>query len=61
MLLKKMLSMTLSTNAQKYAVNSHQTSTNKSADVAKLRELYKLSLKSTDFSQLHAMHNLWTS
>ncbi|KAL7208888.1 hypothetical protein ACSBR1_030593 [Camellia fascicularis] len=61
MLLKRMLAMTLSANANKSSVSSQQTQSNRSGDVAKLRELYKMSLKSTEFSQLHAMHQLWTS
>ncbi|KAL3503864.1 hypothetical protein ACH5RR_033705 [Cinchona calisaya] len=61
MLLKRMLSVTLPVNAQKAAVNSQQTSANKSGEIAKLRELYKMSLKSSEFSELHAIHNLWTS
>lgn len=60
-LLKKMLSMTLSTTSQKTIVNSQQASMKKSGDAAKLRELYKMSLNSMAFSQLHVMHRLWTS
>lgn len=61
-LLKKMLSMAISaTTSQKTVANSQQASMKKSGDVAKLRELYKISLNSTEFSQLHVMHMLWTS
>uniref|UniRef100_A0A5B7A8Y3 Uncharacterized protein n=1 Tax=Davidia involucrata TaxID=16924 RepID=A0A5B7A8Y3_DAVIN len=61
MLLKRMLATTLSANTNKSSHNSQQTPSNRSGDVGKLRELYKMSLKSTDFSQLCAMHSLWTS
>ncbi|XP_027094288.2 uncharacterized protein [Coffea arabica] len=61
MVLKKVLSATLPMNSQKSAVNSLQNPGHKSGEVAKLRELYKMSLKSSDFSELHAIHCLWTS
>ncbi|KAK3016717.1 hypothetical protein RJ639_007529 [Escallonia herrerae] len=61
-LLKRMLSATLATNATRSSVNHQQTSSNRSGDVGKLKELYRMSLKSNpDFSQLHAMHSLWIS
>ena len=55
-LLKKMLASTLSASSSKPAPIS-----NKSGDAVKLKEHYKISLRSTEFSQLHAMHSLWTS
>lgn len=61
MLLKKMLSLALSTNTNKSCINSEPNTCNRSGDSGKLRELYKMSLKPTDFSQLHAMHNLWAA
>lgn len=61
MLLKKMLSVALSTNTNKPSVNNEQNTCNRSGDAGKLRELYKMSLKPTDFSQLHAMHSFWTA
>ncbi|KAA8546313.1 hypothetical protein F0562_002948 [Nyssa sinensis] len=60
MLLKRMLAMTLQVNTNKSSLNSQQLPSNRSGDVRKLRELYKMSLKSTNLSQLHAMHSLWT-
>ncbi|KAA8538631.1 hypothetical protein F0562_028175 [Nyssa sinensis] len=60
-LLKRMLAATVSANSNKSSHNPQQTASNRSGDVEKLRELYKMSLKSTDFSQLRAMHSLWTS
>ena len=62
MLLKKMLSLALSANANKPTAFAQPTPTSsKFGDAAKLRELYKMSLKSSNLSQLHAMHTLWTS
>ncbi|GLU06764.1 hypothetical protein SLE2022_237630 [Rubroshorea leprosula] len=62
MVLKKMLALTLSSNSNKSSPAAQSTTTsNRSADATKLRELYKMSLKSTDLSQLHAMHTFWTS
>lgn len=58
-LLKKMLSVSLC--ATKSSANSQHNASSKSADAGKLRELYKMSLKYTDFSQLQVMHDLWTS
>ncbi|KAL6962013.1 hypothetical protein U1Q18_036969 [Sarracenia purpurea var. burkii] len=60
-LLKRMLSLTLPVNTNKSSLSSQQSLSCKSADVGKLRELYKMSLKSTELGQLHAMHQLWTS
>lgn len=62
MLLKKMLSLALSANANKPAAFAQPTPTSsKFGDAGKLRELYKMSLKSSNLSQLHAMHTLWSS
>ncbi|XP_062163942.1 uncharacterized protein LOC133870752 [Alnus glutinosa] len=62
MLLKKMLAVTTSASANKSSpVSQPNQVSNKAGDAGKLRELYKMSLKSTDMSELHAMHALWTS
>ncbi|XP_022773518.1 uncharacterized protein LOC111315777 isoform X3 [Durio zibethinus] len=62
MLLKKMLAMYLSINSNKSTSDTQSTTTsNRSGDAGKLRELYKMSLNSTDLSQLHAMYTLWSS
>ncbi|XP_060216625.1 uncharacterized protein LOC132644085 isoform X1 [Lycium barbarum] len=61
MLLKKMLSVALCPTTNKSSANSQQSASNKSADTGKLRELYKMSLKYTEFSQLQVMHDLWIS
>ncbi|XP_057490656.1 uncharacterized protein LOC130776439 [Actinidia eriantha] len=60
MVLKRMLATTLSANTSK-SLTSQQSLSGGSGDVGKVRELYKMSLKSTEFGQLHAMHRLWTS
>ncbi|KAJ6798401.1 Uncharacterized protein M6B38_211770 [Iris pallida] len=58
-LLKRMLSASLAVNK---AGAAGQTSTsNKVGDHGKLREMYLMSLKSTNFCQLHGMYNLWVS
>ncbi|KAL2893588.1 Erythroid differentiation-related factor 1 [Bienertia sinuspersici] len=59
MLLKKMLASSLSTAPSKTAVAS-QTLSKRSGDAEKLKELYKMSLKSPDFYQLQFMNSLWT-
>ncbi|KAJ8760639.1 hypothetical protein K2173_015306 [Erythroxylum novogranatense] len=62
MLLKKLLAQTLNVNTNKSVANSQQTTgSNKCRDAGKLRDLYKMSLKSKNLSQLHDMHVLWTS
>jgi hypothetical protein len=62
MLLKKILAMTISASANRSApVSQPNPVSNRYGDAEKLRELYKMSLKFTDMSQLHAMHSLWTS
>ncbi|GER27502.1 erythroid differentiation-related factor 1-like protein [Striga asiatica] len=60
-LLKNMLATARLTKANKTSANSQQTQPCKSADVKKLSELYKISLKSSDLGQLHTMHTLWTT
>lgn len=61
MLLKKMLSVSLCPTTNKSSANSQHSASSKSADAGKLRELYKMSLKYTDFSQLQVIHDLWIS
>ncbi|KAL0314190.1 UNVERIFIED_CONTAM: Erythroid differentiation-related factor 1 [Sesamum angustifolium] len=60
MLLKSMLVATRSTKTNKIPVNPQQTPS-KFADAKKLSELYKISLKSSDFGMLDKMHSLWTA
>ncbi|KAF8405789.1 hypothetical protein HHK36_007866 [Tetracentron sinense] len=61
-LLKRMLAVALSATANKSSVEPQTTSTNnRSGDVGKLKELYRMSLKPIDLSQLQAMYELWTS
>ncbi|KAL6269596.1 hypothetical protein ACE6H2_026507 [Prunus campanulata] len=61
MLLKKMLAVALAARANKSPVSQPPSISNRSGDAEKLRELYKISLKSTKLSQLDDMHSLWTS
>ncbi|XWS24818.1 hypothetical protein CRYUN_Cryun27aG0017500 [Craigia yunnanensis] len=62
MLLKKILAVNLSVNLNKSTSDTQPTTTsNRSGDAGKFRELYKMSLNSTDLSQLHAMYTLWSS
>ncbi|XP_020233560.1 uncharacterized protein LOC109813725 [Cajanus cajan] len=60
MLLKKMLTTTLSSSANKSPSQPSSTSS-RFGDGGKIRELYKMSLKGTDMAQLHKMYTLWTS
>ncbi|WCJ44156.1 Erythroid differentiation-related factor 1 [Euphorbia peplus] len=61
-LLKNMLSSVVSGNTDRSSTAAVQlTSSSNKPDIGKLRELYKMSLKSTDFSQLHSMNELWSS
>lgn len=64
MVLKNMLTVTLSAGANKFPVSQTrqlQAISNRSGDAEMLRELYKISLKCPELSQLVAMHTLWTS
>ncbi|XP_030550753.1 uncharacterized protein LOC115755478 isoform X1 [Rhodamnia argentea] len=57
-LLKNMLASTLAASGSKSPTHAV---TSKPGDAVKLKELYTMSLKSTEFSQLHVMHSLWIS
>ncbi|KAK9053789.1 hypothetical protein SSX86_024863 [Deinandra increscens subsp. villosa] len=54
--LKRMLSLALPAATNKSVAPPQQT-----GDVKKLKEMYMLSLKATDLSQLHAIYKLWVS
>lgn len=56
MTLKCMLSVALPTTTKKSVAATQQM-----GDVKKLKDMYMLSLKDTNFSQLHAIHKLWVS
>ncbi|XP_058091225.1 uncharacterized protein LOC131237465 [Magnolia sinica] len=58
-LLKKMLGIALSGNSNKSSAVTSATPTNRTGDVSKLRELYRLSLISNSLSQLQTMYELW--
>ncbi|ESQ38918.1 hypothetical protein EUTSA_v10001809mg [Eutrema salsugineum] len=55
-ILKRMFSLSLQAEGANKSQNSGRY-----GDSGKLRELYKTSLKSTNLSDLNAMHTLWTS
>lgn len=61
MLLKKMVAMTLPTGSSKSSASQSHMAPNRSGEASRLRELYKMSLKPTDFTELHKMHTMWTS
>ena len=60
-LLKNMLAAALSAGANKAGVISQAPHCSRGGDAAKLREMYRLSLKSTSLHELHVMHKLWLS
>ncbi|KAF8404225.1 hypothetical protein HHK36_009107 [Tetracentron sinense] len=61
-LLKRMLVVAPSGSTNKSSVEPQSTLTNnRSADIGKLKELYRMLLKPIDLSQLDAMYELWTS
>lgn len=60
-LLKKMVAMTLPTSSGKCSASQPHMPLNRSGEASRLRELYKMSLKSSDLRELHKMHTLWTS
>ncbi|CAH1443069.1 unnamed protein product [Lactuca virosa] len=60
MTLKSMLAVALPTNTKK-PIPTSQQSTLPSGDLNKLKDLYRLSLKATEFTQLQAIHKLWAS
>lgn len=59
-LLKSMLSAALSGSSKGGGVGQ-TAAPNRTADSGKLREMYRMSLKSTSLDQLQAMHRLWVS
>lgn len=59
-LLKNMLASTLAASGSKSPAHTVSIPS-KPGDAAKLKELYRMSLTSTEFSQLHVMHSLWIS
>ncbi|KAF5749330.1 hypothetical protein HS088_TW04G01298 [Tripterygium wilfordii] len=61
MLLKQMLVVALSSNTNKSSASNATSVSNRFGDTGNLRELYKMSLKSTEMSDLQAMHALWAS
>lgn len=60
-LLKKMVGMTLPTSSGKSSASQPHMTPNRSGEASRLRELYKMSLKSNDLRELQKMHTMWTS
>lgn len=58
--LKKLLSVSLSSSTNKSSVKSEQSNSSRPTE-EKLRQLYKISLTPTDFSQLHEIYSVWIS
>ncbi|KAF6147901.1 hypothetical protein GIB67_014481 [Kingdonia uniflora] len=61
-MLKRMLQVALTANSSKSS-EPHRitTNTNRSGDIGKLKNLYGMSLKTTDLTQLEVMYDLWMS
>ncbi|KAL6614092.1 hypothetical protein ACP70R_036362 [Stipagrostis hirtigluma subsp. patula] len=59
-LLKSMLAASLPSNTGRLA-SVGQANTGNRGEAAKLKEMYRLSLKSTSMGQLYALHKLWVS
>ncbi|XP_022993425.1 uncharacterized protein LOC111489444 [Cucurbita maxima] len=60
-LLKKMVGMTLPTSSGKSSASQPHMTPSRSGEASRLRELYKMSLKSNDLRELQKMHTMWTS
>ena len=60
-LLKRMLAGSLPSSTGRVASSVSQASTSNRTEAAKLKEMYRLSLKSSTLGQLHALHKLWVS
>jgi len=58
-LLKRMLAASLPSSTGRVAPVAQSSTSNREA--AKLKEMYRLSLKSSSLGQLHALHKLWIS
>jgi hypothetical protein len=59
-LLKSMLAASLpGSGTGRPAASAGQANTSSRGDATKLKEMYRLSLKSTSLGQLHALHKLW--
>jgi len=58
-LLKRMLAASLPSSTGRVASGAQSSTSN--SEAAKLKEMYRLSLKSSSLGQLHALHKLWIS
>jgi hypothetical protein len=59
-LLKRMLAGSLPSSTGR-AASVSQASTSSRTETSKLKEMYRLSLKSSTLGQLHALYKLWVS
>ena len=60
-LLKRMLAGFLPSSTGRVASSVSQASTSNRTEAAELKEMYRLSLKSSTLGQLHALYKLWVS
>lgn len=60
-LLKSMLAASISGSPSKPGNIAQTVVSSRTGDNQKLREMYRMALKSTDLSQLPSMHKLWLS
>jgi hypothetical protein len=60
-LLKRMLVGSLPSSTGRVVSSVSQVSTNNRTEAAKLKEMYRLSLKSSTLGQLHELYKLWVS
>ncbi|XP_042487753.1 uncharacterized protein LOC122067988 [Macadamia integrifolia] len=61
LLLKRMLTVARSGSTNKSCLSQAAPTNSRSGDIGKLKELYRMSLKSTEMNQLCAMYELWMS
>ncbi|WOK96418.1 hypothetical protein Cni_G05125 [Canna indica] len=60
-LLKSMLAVWLSGSTSRTGVSGQAQRCSRGGDAGKLKEMYRISLKSTSLQELHVIHKLWTS
>lgn len=60
-LLKKIVATSISINSNKSGANSQSASANKLEDTAKLKDMYRISLKSNNLDKLNDMYKMWIS
>lgn len=60
-LLKKIVSTSISINSNKSGANSQSGGASKLEDTAKLKDIYRISLKSNNLDKLNDMYKIWIS